>query len=705
MGKKNVRGSKMRSLLLFDHKYHQKTGSSNFLERLLAEQYAITKFYMDFDENLVKTTETFLRGINGLHFDLVVGWQSLPPRNLLDEHVSFCSGAYFPMYDGAPPHLSQLWRDYYDFQIICFSRALHERLFKIGASSHYFQYFPSCEPIEDWGRADSIFYWERVGTLDLEQIDTMFQEYHINNLHVHSALDPECESAIRGARDTFRMTRSHWFPDRRKMRKKMCESAFYLAPRAKEGIGMSFLEAMASGRCVVANDDSTMNEYITHGKNGILYDMNNPIPLERFDTRLLQKNAREYCEKGRRHWEKQIPALVGLLDKKTKPRLNVGFDATVLAQGFRSCLSRTGIFRVAHCLLEKFLTRVDLNLFLYCQPEDRPALEGYCKTLRYPPGCAIIDESDRTVDLDVFFSPIYRIPQSIRKKASIKKFLMLYDCILLDHPEWFENAPQPWFEELTAAFTPEDVYFFISRHSLDAFSRHFPDIFSPKNAFVAHLAADESLVPVGDKAARAGVMAKYGIPKNKKYLLSLCTIEPRKNVLRSLEAFFRLLERNRHDDLVFVLAGAFWPGMREQLEKIPRFAAHRDQVVIAGYVDEGDLAALYSGATVFVYTSLYEGFGLPVVEAMRCGAPVIVSNSTSVKEIASGAAFLIDPLSVEAHVEAYETLLADGERRESLKKLSVARGGEFSWDKTAAMIIDRIRETCIPSSMAEGKQA
>lgn len=694
----------MRSLLFFDLKYHQKTCSLNFLEGPLAEQYAITKFYMDIDKNFIKTTEAFLRGISGHYFDVVVGVQSLPPRNLLDEYVTFGRGAYFPMYDGESPPFAQLWRDYYDFQIICFSRALHERLLKIGASSHYFQYFPACEPIEDWGKADSIFYWERVGTLDLEQIDTMFQEYPINNLHVHSALDPECESAIRGARDTFRMTRSQWFPERQQMREKMCESAFFLAPRAKEGIGMSFLEAMAAGRCVVANDDSTMNEYITHGKNGILYDMNNPIPLERFDTRLLQKNARESCEKGRHHWEKQVPALVGLLDKKTKPRLNVGFDATVLAQGFRSSLSRTGIFRVAYCLLEKFLDRVDLNIFLYCQPEDRAPIEDYCNTLIYPKRYPIIDGSVRGVDLDVFFSPIYRIPQSIRKKASVKKFLMLYDCILLDHPEWFKNAPQPWFEELTAAFTPEDVYFFISRHSLDAFSRHFPDIFSPKNAFVTHLAADESLAPVDDKAAQAGVMAKYGIPKNKKYFLSLCTIEPRKNVLRSLEAFFRLLERNRHDDLVFVLAGAFWPGMREQLEQIPGFAAHRDQVVIAGYVDEGDLAALYSGATVFVYTSLYEGFGLPVVEAMRCGAPVIASNSTSVKEIASGAAFLIDPLSVEAHVEAYETLLADGERRESLKKLSVARGGDFSWDKTAEMIIDRIRETCITSSMTEGQQ-
>lgn len=691
----------MRSLLLFDHKYHQKTCSINFLEELLAEQYEITKFYMDFGENRDKNTEAFLRSNNGQYFDIIVGCQYLPPRNLLDEHIKFDCGAYFPMYDCFPPISSQFWRDYHDFQMICFSRALHERLLKIGSLSHYFQYFPACEPIEDWGEVDSIFYWERVGKLNPQQIEVLFYEYPIKKLHIHSVLDPKCESAIGNATVPFTLTRSQWFPKKQQMRKKMCESAFFLAPRAQEGIGMSFLEAMASGRCVIANDDSTMNEYITHGRNGLLYNMKNPGPLERLDTRSLQKNARAYCENGFREWVKQIPTLKGLLDKKRPFRLNVGFDATVLARGYRSPLSRTGIFRVAQCLLEKFMNRVDLNLFLYCQLADRTTLADYCNSKPSLSGCTLIDENIGSEVLDAFFSPIYSIPEWIREKAFVKKFLMLHDCILLDHPEWFKNLPQPWFKELTTTFTSEDMYFFISQHSLEAFSKHFPDCFSQKNALVTHLATDETFAPVCDKTMLEMIREKYKIPKEKKYFLSLCSIEPRKNLLRSLESFFRLLEKKGYEDLVFVLAGSFWPGMWEMIEQIPGFVTHKDRLIITGYVDEADLATVYSGATIFVYTSLYEGFGLPVVEAMSCGVPVIASNSTSVQEIASGAAFLIDPYSVHEHMKAYETLLTDHEKRENLIKLGFARSREFSWSKSASIIIERIKLTCMTNSMGK----
>jgi glycosyltransferase involved in cell wall biosynthesis len=163
------------------------------------------------------------------------------------------------------------------------------------------------------------------------------------------------------------------------------------------------------------------------------------------------------------------------------------------------------------------------------------------------------------------------------------------------------------------------------------------------------------------------------------YFLYVGTLEPRKNLARALRAFARVAASLPEHS--FVLAGQQGWKYEEVLAEArrPELAG---RVRFLDYLPEPDLPALYSGATAFVYPSLYEGFGLPVVEAMACGAPVITSRSSSLAEVAGEAARLIDPTDENDIAAALHMLGSDASLRRELSTRGVARAAEFSWEKT-----------------------
>ena len=170
------------------------------------------------------------------------------------------------------------------------------------------------------------------------------------------------------------------------------------------------------------------------------------------------------------------------------------------------------------------------------------------------------------------------------------------------------------------------------------------------------------------------------------YVLFVGTIEPRKNLFRLLDAFARAVRADTgFPDLVLV-------GMRGwQLTEFDRALAAsgvRDRIMIAGYVAEADLPAVYAGASLFIYPSLYEGFGIPVLEALACGVPTITSSTSSMPEVAGDAALLIDPYETSALSAAMLRLFHDAGLRESLRRKGPARAAAFSWDSTARGTID-----------------
>ena len=206
---------------------------------------------------------------------------------------------------------------------------------------------------------------------------------------------------------------------------------------------------------------------------------------------------------------------------------------------------------------------------------------------------------------------------------------------------------------------------------------------------VIPMGCDARFQPGVDPLRVAMLRQRHGIPE--RYALFVGTMEPRKNLRALLRGFARFRAERPQDDVKLVLAGG--PGWGQgPFDEIVDTLKMRDHVLFAGFVVDEDLPDLYRGAEVFVYPSLYEGFGLPVLEAMACGTPVITSDRSSLPEVAGNAALLVNPTQPEALAAALASVVADKALREELRWKGLARAKDFSWDATARKTLAVYRE-------------
>lgn len=194
---------------------------------------------------------------------------------------------------------------------------------------------------------------------------------------------------------------------------------------------------------------------------------------------------------------------------------------------------------------------------------------------------------------------------------------------------------------------------------------------------VIHHGVNPRLRPIEDRAIIDAVRTRYNI--SAPYFLYIGTIQPRKNLVRALEAFAAAASRS----FQFVIAGKRgWlsAGIEQRVAELNL----GDRVRFTGYVDDNDVPALLSGAHAFVFPSLYEGFGMPVLEAMACGTPVLTSTTSSLPEVAGDAALLVDPTDTTAIAAALEQLATDTALGERLRARGLARAASFTWERCAA---------------------
>ncbi len=291
----------MEKLLFIGFDYHRKTRSADFLLELMRDRHEVTTCWVDLylDDPYVGLNE-----VAG-DYDILVCWQAMPPRADLDKYITFRHAAFFPMLDGCPSiKKPEKWYPHRDFQIVSFSSGLYCQLKSAGFSAHYIQYFPRPVNVKDWGASDSAFFWARREEINCDLVQKLLSKSELKKVHVHNSPDPGVQFVPPSNPGAVEYSYSTWFEDKAELRSTMEESAFYIAPRQKEGIGMSFLEAMAMGRCVVAPDNATMNEYIEHGKNGLLYDLKSPKPLLIENVRSIQKKAHSFISEGFVRWER-----------------------------------------------------------------------------------------------------------------------------------------------------------------------------------------------------------------------------------------------------------------------------------------------------------------------------------------------------------------------------------------------------------------
>lgn len=287
---------------------------------------------------------------------------------------------------------------------------------------------------------------------------------------------------------------------------------------------------------------------------------------------------------------------------------------------------------------------------------------------------------------DIIFSPTHYVPRFVPKQ--IKRVVTIFDLSFLHFPEMFTKKDL-WQLKNWTKFSGEnaDQIITISEFSKEDICREYA--LAKNKVTVAYPGFDEKEFGVKSSELRIeAVKKKYGAVDN--YLIYIGTIQPRKNLVRLMEAFARIVQDIKGSELVVVgkTTGEGKQGwMYEDILKAPKELGIEDKVKFLGFVPTEDLSLLLSGAVAFIQPSLWEGFGIPVVEAMANGVPVIVSNVSSLPEVVGKAGILVDPYSIDQIEQAIRLLVTDKKLRQEYSKEGIIQAKKFSWDKMAEEVL------------------
>lgn len=376
-----------------------------------------------------------------------------------------------------------------------------------------------------------------------------------------------------------------------------------------------------------------------------------------------------------------------------RKKLNICFDGRLLKNGLIGDTGRTGIYFVTKNLFLKLYENSALNLYLYLDKEDFLYLnklnEDMHITIRKEQ--ILYADSDFS-EINAFLSTIYKAPEVIKQYPSVSCYIILHDVIPLLFPKYFDALnKQDWFKKLIDSLNENDYYFTNSDYTKADFLKFCTQLDADKMTTIP-LSTNQKYKPNKNKKQLEQVKKKYNIPTDKKYLFSLCSLEPRKNLIRAVKSFIEFIKKNKVDDLVYILGGSAWQGFIEKFEQeVPDYKQYADKIIRAGYVADEDLEILYSNAEWFVYTSQYEGFGMPPLEAMACGCPVITSNNSSLPEVVGDAGIMIDFDSDEQHIKAYEKYYFDDGYRQQMARKGLERSKLFSWTAAANIIVKQMQ--------------
>ena len=430
--------------------------------------------------------------------------------------------------------------------------------------------------------------------------------------------------------------------------------------------------------------------------------------------------------------------------------IKVIYDISVLGQGYLHSRARTGIFRVVESLAEgltaspecdllfsvsQYFQLLDASLdYLQSNPklakipllhssfsrifhkklldtynlvgcqtkineasnlaEDKLFLEQVKNhlenTLRMMGGYSNAIDSRNLEEVDIFHSPYDEIPGSVQQANNVQAFITIYDLIPILYPQFLLSEQIPLLYKKTLASISQKDWVTCISHSTKNDLCNYLNI-DESRVFVTHLAAEPSIFyPCADVAKIASTRSKYGIP-DAPYILSLGTLEPRKNLDGAIRSFAKLIEEQNIKDLYLVLVGT--PGWKYDkiMEEISQKSFLKERIIFTGYVPESDLAALYSSALAFVYPSFYEGFGLPPLEAMQCGVPVITSNTSSLPEVVGEAGIMVDPKDTDALCHSMLEIYNNSSLRSSMSVKSLAQAKLFSWERCTQQTIAAYR--------------
>lgn len=275
--------------------------------------------------------------------------------------------------------------------------------------------------------------------------------------------------------------------------------------------------------------------------------------------------------------------------------------------------------------------------------------------------------------LDVFHSPDF-IPPRKTRAASV---ITVHDLAFLLYPRFLTTASARYYGQVDPASRSASHIIAVSQST----KRDVTRLLGVPNekVTVIYEAAHPLFRPVDKSLAKAHVKAKYGIEGD--FILFVSTLEPRKNLPTLLAAYHRLITSYKNQTELVIAGHKGW--LTQEVDQTIDKYHLRERVCFLGSVDNESLASLYNAARVFALPSFYEGFGLPPLEAMACGTPVIVSNTSSLPEVVGDAGVLVDPNDVEAWSAALARVLSDPELHAEMSEKGKRRASLFSWERAA----------------------
>ena len=282
---------------------------------------------------------------------------------------------------------------------------------------------------------------------------------------------------------------------------------------------------------------------------------------------------------------------------------------------------------------------------------------------------------------------VYHEPNMIARPVSLPTVVTMNDLSWHHEPSWHPAERIQWIDRnLKATLRQATRFVAISQFTKDVVVRDLG--IAADRIDVIPLAPADDFRPISPEAA-AETLARYELADHG-YVFSISTIEPRKNFDRLLAAHLRLPPAIRRRAPLVIAGGKGWGSV---LARPEADAAIRDGTVrLLGHVSDADLVVLCSRAAAFAYVSLYEGFGLPVVEAMAAASPVLASSTTAVGELATGAALTVDPLDEDAIMQGMQRLIEDTDLAEQLRQAGVTRAADYTWGRTIETLLHSWRQ-------------
>jgi glycosyltransferase involved in cell wall biosynthesis len=341
--------------------------------------------------------------------------------------------------------------------------------------------------------------------------------------------------------------------------------------------------------------------------------------------------------------------------------------------------------------LVRHLAKLDpeTSYLLFCNPADEPTLRDLAENF-----IPVVDRSARYGIREHFSIPLklrrlgaqlLHSPHYVRPLlCTIPSVVTIHDCIHLIFPQYLPNRMAFRYARFVmgSAVRRSALVFTVSEASRADILRFYPAT-DPEKVCVVPNAIDAELLVDPGEAERERVRERYQI--RGRFVLFAGNVKPHKNLERLIRAFARVRAQPGHEDLRLVLLGedvSRYGSLRRTVEE----SGVRQDVRFFGFVPHRTLAALYRMASVFAFPSLYEGFGLPPLEAMACGTPVVTSRISSLPEVVGDGALLVDPYSEEAIAQGISRVIDDLELRRGLIERGLLRAAVFSWDRSVRAI-------------------